>query len=206
MENEEQHEKWWDLPSSEEFLTRQQYDPWKVEYTMSSLTRQVVEREKEPTESAKKAVEYAKSFLGEEYEYSVGGSRQDENPLREGNPESMNSASFVYWIFNLVNVPLRGGNHNHTIQTIKNDFGLEVVGTIGGSRSLEMLSLGDIILFNHDKHIGIYSGEGNFISFIPLRGGSSKGVVKELKMDKGKWYEYYQGHILRDKGVKIDEQ
>ena len=112
----------------------------------------------------------------------------------------MNNASFVYWCYHYARVGLRGGEMNHTIQTIKNDFRLETVGRIGSTKSHEALSIGDIVFFNHDRHIGIYTGEGKFISFLGNGENNYSGGVRENDMTQGKWLKYYQGHALRHRG------
>lgn len=186
--------------SVEDFKKLQQYIPPERNHSISSLTMQTLEKEKEPSEQAKKAVEFARTFLDKESAYSLNGGLQETNPLFGEPPYKMNNASFVYWCFHQANVFLRGGNTGHTIQTIKTDFNLQTVGKIGSSKSHELLSVGDIVFFNNDRHIGIYIGDGKYISFIGNGENNYSGGIRENDMTQGKWLKYYQGHALRHKG------
>ena len=184
----------------EDLRRQQQYIPEDLDHTISSLTRQTLEQEREPSKQAKKVVDFARTFIGSESAYSINGGYQESNPLLEEPPYKMNNASFVYWCYNNEFISLRGGNLAHTIQTIKNDFNFQTVGRIGSSKTHEVLSLGDIVFFNNDRHIGIYSGEGKFISFLGNKENDFSGGVKENDMTQGKWLKYYQGHAIRHKG------
>ena len=62
MEHEEIIEPLGLYPSAEETRAMQQYFPWGRDHEISSLTRQTIEEEKEPSSKAKKAVEFAKTF------------------------------------------------------------------------------------------------------------------------------------------------
>ena len=183
--------------TAEEILSLQQYVPSDYDYEMSSLTRQTIDQEKEPSKRAKNVVEFARGFIGVNFTDVANGGHQDVNPLLEEPPYIMNNASFVYWCYNNELVGLRGGNLDHTIHTIKNDFNFEVVGNIGSSKSHELLSQGDIVFFNNDRHVGIYSGGGKFISLLGSSESGTYSEIKESDMTRGKWLNYYQGHAIR---------
>lgn len=184
----------------EDLRRQQQYIPEDLDHTISSLTRQTLEQEREPSTQAKKVTEFAKQFIGIDSAYSINGGYQENNPLLAEPPIKMNNASFVYWCFNSEFIFLRGGDLKHTIQTIKNDFKFQTVGRIGSTKSHKALTIGDIVFFNNDRHIGIYSGEGKFISFLGSKENDFSGGIRENDMTKGKWFKYYQGHAIRYKG------
>lgn len=164
---------------------------------LSDQLKNILEAEKEPTKEAKEATDFALAFLTEPTVFSMHGGKSLENPLLGESPYKMDSSSFVYWCYHKAGVELRGGNLNHTIQTIKNDFNLEVVGTIGSNIDHTDLAYGDILFFYNDKHMGLYVGDGDFLSFTGSGANNYSGGLRKNNMVTGKWRHYFQGHVLR---------
>lgn len=174
-----------------------QYIPKQDETEVSDLARKAIEEELRPTEEANKAADFAKTFLEQETVYDMSKGKQSENPLLGDPPYQMSNASFVYWCYKEAGINLRGGDLSHTIQTIKNSTNLETIGRIGSNLDDSNLAYGDIILFNNDKHIGIYIGEGDFISFLGGGVNNYSGGARVRTLRTGKWRRLFRGHILR---------
>jgi len=167
------------------------------ETNISTQLLRALEEEKQPTEQAKEATDFALTFLDQITIYSIHEGWRDTNPLLGEAPYAMDNASFVYWCYHKAGVQLRGGNKNHTVQTIKNDFNLTTVGNIGANLDYEDLAYGDILFFYNDKHIGIYIGDGDFISFLGTGANNPSGGLRKRNMIKGKWRNHFQGHVMR---------
>lgn len=186
-----------EYPNEDELIRMRQYIPSEKETYVSEQLRSILEAEKEPTEQAKEATDFAVSLLAEPTIYSLHSGHTEENPLLEEAPFRMDSPSFVYWCYHKAGVELRGGNLHHSIQTIKTDYQLQTVGTIGSNLDYTDLAYGDIIFFYNDKHVGLYLEDGDFLSFIGSGANNHSGGLRKNNMIIGKWRHYFQGHVLR---------
>lgn len=183
--------------SEEEARRNRQFIARSEETGISNQVLQALEDEKKPTKQAREATDFALTFLTEPTVYSLHEGLSNENPLLQDAPYKMDNASFVYWCYKKAGVQLRGEDTKHSIQTIKNDFHLQTVGNIGANLDHESLAYGDILFFFNDKHIGIYVGEGDFISFVGSGANNYSGGLRKRSMIKGKWRNHFQGHVLR---------
>lgn len=86
-----------------------------------------------------------------------------------------------------------------TTDTIAQDSRLTTVSTRGTSKqaALKVLQQGDLVWFDTykaDGHIGIYAGNGQFIS------DQDKYGISESSMTSGYWWDHFNGHVARYTG------
>lgn len=207
-------DNWWDYADPEEdFVTEEELDEvWRMQYIpterklgISDEARKALSTAREPSDIAKGVATYALQFIDKETFYHTGGGRTLTNPLEEEEPYGLDSASFVYWCFHKAGARLKENEGHHTILTIKNDPKLYNVGNIGSYLDPNDLTIGDIVFFKGDRHIGIYTGEGRFVSCIGSGYNNYSGGVRELPMNEGKWRAIFQGHVMRLKeGIVVE--
>lgn len=187
----------WDVDDIDESLFEQlrQYEPTEKEL-------EEVEKEREPKkvklgELLNNIADYALKYVDETTYFSRVKGQQETNPLEEGPPYEMNNASFVYWCFAANNIYLPNGKLNHSVHSIKSSERLGEIYGIGSKVNQESLVRGDILLFNNDKHIGIYVGEGDFVSMNGPRDKNSVGGVYKNNINDKYWSRLFQGHVIR---------
>lgn len=176
-----------------------QYIPREVNVDISEEAQKALSNKVEPSEEAVIATDYGKSFIGKTTVYHKDGGNSLSNPLEQGEPYKLDNASFVYWCYYKAGVVLNDSTEHHPIQVIKNDPKLIQVGHIGSTIDPLDLTYGDIILLKGDKHIGLYIGEGNFISWVGSGYNNYSGGLKVDTLLEGKWKDAFQGHVLRVK-------
>jgi len=145
--------------------------------------------------TAMNAMETANSMDPKPSKYVFGGGRTGSNPFHS-SPIKTDCSSFVWWCYYENGVSLKGGKTGMNTDTIASDPQLTRVSKRGSSKNAakDKLRKGDLVFFDTykgDGHIGIYTGGGNFIS------SQDKYGIKESPMDKGYWWDHFNGHIMR---------
>jgi len=143
--------------------------------------------------------------LNNEYTaFDLHGGHQDINPFVQGPPYVMDGANFVYWVYKLNGIHLKGGERTHSTKTIRTDSKLMNVGNVGSFVPPEELRYGDIVYFGlEDWHIGIYVGNGDFVSFNGQGSTNfARGAEKKSLID-GYWSTQFKGHVQRLKDEEV---
>ncbi|AMW63583.1 tail lysin protein [Bacillus phage Bubs] len=143
---------------------------------------------------AMNAVAIAKEMTTKPSIYVFGGGRSGGNPFTK-SPIKTDCSSFIWWIFNLNGVDLKGGEHGMTTDTIKTDSRLQTIGSRGSDKAQvkAQMQVGDLIWFDTyktDGHIVIYTGNGKFI------GSQDKGITEE-DLGSSYWDRVFKGHVKR---------
>ncbi|AIW03321.1 tail lysin [Bacillus phage Mater] len=141
------------------------------------------------------ALSTARQMTQRASKYVFGGGRGGTN-IFLANPIIGDCSSFIWWIFQLNGITLKGGATGMNTDTIKVDPQLKVISPRGSSKqaAMGMLQLGDIVYFDTykvDGHIGIYSGNGHFIGFQTKKG------ISEANFSSGYYWNKFNGHVLR---------
>ena len=141
------------------------------------------------------ALATARQMTQRSSKYVFGGGRTGTN-IFLSNPIIGDCSSFIWWIFKLNGVELKGGSTGMNTDTIKTDPKLKLISARGSSKQAAqgMLQQGDIVYFDtykQDGHIGIYSGNGKFIGFQTKKG------ISEANMADGYYWNKFNGHVRR---------
>lgn len=141
------------------------------------------------------ALATARQMTQRSSKYVFGGGRGGTN-IFLANPIIGDCSSFIWWIFKLNGIELKGGSTGMNTDTIKVDPKLKTISPRGSSKTAAqaLLQQGDIVYFDtykQDGHIGIYSGNGKFIGFQTKKG------ISEANMAEGYYWNKFNGHVLR---------
>ena len=187
----------WDIDEiSEETLSRlRQYTPTEEE--MKEIENERKEKVVKLGDLLNEIADFSEKFISELTMYSNTGGHVIANPLLEEAPYSMSNPSFVYWCFEASRVPLHESKERHTTRDIVHSPRLETVYPVGSSVNLEGLLRGDLLFFNNDRHVGIYLGDGEFVSMDGPDSRSSAGGVKRNNLEDEYWSSIFKGHVKR---------
>lgn len=141
--------------------------------------------------------DYADKYVDETTYFARNRGQQHRNPLEEEAPYEMSNASFVYWCFKANDISLPNNNTDHSIHSIKLSGRFKQLYGIGSKVNPESLIRGDLLFFNNDKHMGIYVGEGKFVSMNGPSSKTSTGGVYRNSLDDKYWSREFQGHVER---------
>lgn len=191
----------WDVDEvpREQMERLRQYEPTEEELKK-------IEEEREPivTTSDKIAAQianYVEELSRREIIYELNAGRQQISPFKEGEgTPKVDNPSFIYWAFKDNGVQLLEDNYTHNTRTIKNSPNLTTVYNIGSNINTDSLVRGDLLFFNKDRHIGIYTGEGSFASMIESAHSSGIGGVEIKSIEDGYWNNLFTGHVERFTG------
>lgn len=139
------------------------------------------------------------SRLASEHTAYTQGSHFETNPFNEDPPYEMDSANFVYWGLEMFGLMIETDRVN--IRAIKmNRDKLREVANIGSGITIDELIYGDILFFGSaDTQVGIYVGDGEFVSFLGSgQRNYAKGATKQ-NLEKGIWKKEFKGHVMRIK-------
>ncbi len=144
---------------------------------------------------AMSALNTAREMVSRPSTYTWGGGRTGSNPFASSHIR-VDCSSFVWWCYYTHGVSLSGGKTGMTTDTIKKDPKFKVISTRGSGKATASTKLlqGDLVYFDTykaDGHVGIYSGGGTFI------GAQGSTGIAVANMEKGYWYDKFNGHILR---------
>lgn len=132
------------------------------------------------------------------YSNSIQNKLVSKNPFNDfpnDAPYIMDSASFVYWVYDKVGYPL--DMHVLSMKQLPYATNLEPVATIGANYNPELIEYGDLVFFSKDRLVGFYTGHYQFTGFIGNgKDNMSKGVsTKDFR--EGLFNELYEGHVMR---------
>lgn len=187
----------WEVDEIDENVLEQlrQYEPTEEEI------RELEENRKPKTIKLKDLMnnitDYAEKFTKEPVYYSRTKGYQETNPLEGEAPYEMNNASFIYWCFEANQINLPNSTTDHSVRTIKSYEKFGQLYGVGSKVNIENLVRGDILLFNNDKHMGIHTGGGNFVSLDGPDSNSSVGGVNKHNIEDTYWKTIFQGHVIR---------
>lgn len=173
---------------------------WKVQ--PNEEDRKIVEgmrstREVKLGELLNEIADFALTFTTETTLYTKNTGGYVDNPLQEEPPYEVSNSSFVHWCFEAKEAPLLGRERIHTTRGLINSPRLDTVYNVGSSVNLKGLLRGDLLFFNNDRHVGIYVGDGEFVSMDGPDGGGSSGKVKKNSLDDEYWQNVFKGHVKR---------
>lgn len=144
-----------------------------------------------------KIADYAIKYIDEPTEFTMVEGTDRVNPLEGEVPYILGNASFVHWSYKENGVDLIEEEGKATVRKIKKSGRLKTLYSIGSKVNLQSLLKGDILLFNNDKHMGIYIGNGEFVSMNGPSSNTSVGGVHKNNLENGYWKSIFQGHVLR---------
>lgn len=142
-------------------------------------------------------VDFALSFTKETTLYTKNTGGYTDNPLLEEPPYEMSNPSFVHWCFEAKEAPILGRERIHTTRGIINSPRLDTVYNVGSSVNLKGLLRGDLVFFNNGRHVGIYVGDGDFVSMDGPNESGSSGKVRRNSLDEEYWRNIFKGHVMR---------
>lgn len=152
-----------------------------------------------------KAVDFALE-VNELADTQTGYTSSKRNKLRMTNPFNdfpnntpyiMDSASFVYWVYDKIGYPL--DMHDMTIRQLPHANKLENLSYIGSNYSPELIELGDLVFFSKDRLVGIYTGHYEFTTFLGKGVDNMAGGISTESFKDGLFADLYEGHVMRIK-------
>lgn len=153
---------------------------------------------------AMQALEYADKFTKDKgflSIYSHGNLKAKKaNPFEGKPPFVLDSAQLIYWCYQYAGIEMLGGSAEVNVKKIRHDKRFRVVFTEGQKHVsiFDKLLAGDLIFFGTDTvHVGIYYGEGEFISINGTGDWDASKGLERADLTNGYWWEFFNGAVLR---------
>lgn len=73
---------------------------------------------------------------------------------------------------------------------------VEIYG-FGDHVNLEGLMRGDLVFLNRDRFVGVYVGEGDFITYTKEEDNPEQGILVKGNLEEDIWSEFFEGHVRR---------